>query len=119
MSNDEFQSETGGQADNRRFERHDLGSTVTVFDGERRRQGRVKDVSGSGAMLEMGSELESMDGPPEVGRYIDMEIEALSYMGAEVVRHAGDDFAVRFDLDDGECQDLAEEISSFRTGMAE
>jgi len=119
MSKDDFQPLFGDKTENRRYERRDMRAGVTVFDGERRRQGRVKDVSGSGAMLEMGSELETMDGPPEVGRYIDMEIDELSYLGGQVVRHAGDDFAVRFDLDDGECQDLAEEIASFRTGMAE
>lgn len=111
-----FEKEAQSHPDQRRFDRITLNSAVTVFDGERRREGRVCDISGCGARVSMNSELEALDGPPEKGRYIDMDIENVKYIGAQVVRQALDGFAVRFDLDDDESRNLAIEIAQHHAG---
>jgi hypothetical protein len=125
MPQDDFKPLFGGNEDtakpddSRRYARLPARSAVTIYDGERRRQGHVRDISGSGALLAMDSELETLDEPPEEGRYIDMDIEDVSYLGGQVVRHLDDGFAVRFDMDDDECRNLADEIISQQLSMSE
>lgn len=120
MSEDGFKSLFGEdetpKQEHRRFDRMALNSAVTVFDGERRREGRISDISGNGARVSMSSELEALDGPPEEGRYVDMDIEDVEYLGGQVVRRSKDGFAVRFDLDDDESKSLAVEIAQQQTG---
>ncbi len=105
--------------ENRRYARQSVRAAVTVYDGERRRKCQIRDISGSGALLTGDSALETKDDPPEEGRYIDMDIEEMSYLGGQVVRHMDDGFAVRFDLDDDECSSLADEIVSQQISMSD
>jgi hypothetical protein len=100
--------EHGG--DKRRFDRVPSRSAVTVFDGERRREGRVVDISGNGALLCMDSRLEPLDRPPEPGRYVDIDMEDLGYVGAQVVRCQDDGFAVNFDIGRDQSLELALQI---------
>jgi len=41
------------------------------------------------------------------------------YVGGQVVRHEDNGFAVRFDLDDDECANLANEIVNQLTAMSD
>lgn len=130
MSNDKFRplfgddenapSDDSATTENRRFKRLALASDVTIYDGERRRHGQVHDISGSGACLTLDSEIENLDQPPNEGRYIDIDINIgdIMYVGGQVVRHEDNGFAVRFDLDDNECADLANEIVNQQTTIS-
>lgn len=99
----------------RRYGRAAIAANVIVYDGERRRSGIVANISASGALLRMGADLEGADGQPDNGRYVDLDIARVMYLGGQVVRREEDGFAVQFDLDDDECRELAHRINNPKT----
>jgi len=112
MRKNQFRPLMQANRDQRRFRRVPGTAKVTVFDGERRRRGWVADISGGGAYLKLDQELESFDAAPEPGRYVDVDIETLSYLGAQVVRAEDAGFAVLFDLDEKQSRELSRLIEA-------
>lgn len=94
-----------------RFERVPEALPVAVHDGERRRSGRIVNISANGALLQMDELPENLENPLEPGRYVDVDIDTLPFLAARVVRWTPSVVAVSFDIHDGQCHALADQLS--------
>ncbi len=103
--------------DKRRHERFALDRGAQVRDGERRRRGRLRDISGGGAAMAMESELERFDQDLSNGDFVEVDVEGLMPMQGQVARTFDDGLAVAFDLDDDEQGELIDAIMSGHAGL--
>ena len=97
-------------AERRGHTRYTMDRGIEIRDGDRRREGRLQDISGGGASIQADDMESHVDDPLEPGRYVDIDVEDMGYYGAEVIRDLEDGYAVRFDMDDAERAELVSEI---------
>lgn len=98
-------------ADRRAFTRYSMNRGVEIRDGGRRREGRLQDISGSGAAIQTnGDDGDYLEDDFAEGNQVDIDVEDLGFYGAEVIRDLEDGYAVRFDMDDAERDELVTEI---------
>ena len=104
-------SDQPASTNKREHQRYAIDRGVDIYDGERRRTARLKDISGGGAAVtpDDNGDVEDDDGL-QAGRYVDLDVEDMGYYGAEVIRELEEGYAVRFDMDDDERGELITEI---------
>ena len=95
----------------RRFGRVAEALPAALHDGERRRSGRIVNISANGALLQMDQQPENLENPLEPGRYVDVDIDTLPFLAARIVRWSPNIVAVSFDINDGQCHALADQLS--------
>ncbi len=97
-------------ADRRVFTRYSMRKGVEIRDGGRRREGRLQDISGGGAAIQTDAGDELLDETLAEGRHVGIDVEDMGYYGAEVIRDLEEGYAVRFEMDDAERDELVTEI---------
>ena len=112
------------RADKRRHERVALDRTAEVHAGERRRRGRLRDISGGGAAVDLDAEQEELDQDPDDrdrdldhGDAVEIDVDGLMPLSGQVARTFDDGLAVAFELDQDEQDDLIDAIMSGQAGL--
>jgi len=101
--------ERRGGAERRVFSRYTMDRGVQISDGERRHGGRLQDISGGGASIQTDDD-EDFGDPLAAGAQIDIDVDDLGFYGGQVIRDLEEGYAVRFDMDDAERDELVTEI---------
>ncbi|MDP7652625.1 MAG: PilZ domain-containing protein [Rhodospirillales bacterium] len=96
-------NKTDGIGDKRRHPRYPLKGRVQARAGEVEHEGRLKDVSGGGALL---------DGiqPLENDLFVELHLEGLGRLPGRVVRGREDEVAVKFMVDEDEEMRIAKKL---------
>ena len=94
---------TDGIGDKRRHPRYPLDERVQARSGEVEREGRLKDISGSGALVDLvaplGNEL-----------FVELHVEGLGRLPGRVVRGREKEIAVKFNVDENEELRIAKKL---------
>lgn len=96
--------------DRRIYPRYSMDRGVEICDGDRRRGGRLQDISAGGAAIQTNGDGNYDEDAVQEGSQIDIDVEDLGFYGAEVIRDLEDGYAVRFDIYDAERDELVSEI---------
>ena len=95
----------------RRHPRHRIEKSVRAKAGNREGAGKTRDISASGAALDVDMELEEDE-------LIELDIEDVGFMASQVARPLDDGFAVRFvDLEDEDEEHLIAELEDIKASM--
>lgn len=106
-------SDTGKGADKRRYPRVALVKrTVSRRDDAKAINGSLVDISVGGAAIEAQVEFEE-------NLAIDLEIDDVGRYSGRMTRSFDDGFAVCFDLDEGEQEELGMEIERIRSTITD
>ena len=97
----------------RRQTRYKIDKPVTIRDREGQRNGRLADISSSGAAVSAIDDDTVFDEDQE----LELEMDDFSRLAGNVVRTLDDGFAMAFDLDEEGEDQLISEITGIRTGM--
>ena len=94
-----------GIGDRRRLPRYQLEERVRVRSGEveHEHEGRLKDVSGGGALLDLGVPLEN-------DVFVELHVEGLGRLPGRVVRGRENEIAVKFTIGEEEEERIARKI---------
>ena len=92
-------------SEKRRHVRHPVDKSVNGVSGGNKHQGRVRDISASGASIQTEADLDADE-------LVDLEIEDMEELSGKVARSLDDGYAVEFDLDDDDAEYLLDEIAS-------
>lgn len=99
------------QDENRRHPRHRINKAVKAKSGGRQGTGMTRDISASGAAIDVDIELEEDE-------LLELDIEDVGYMASQVARPLDDGFAVRFvDLEEEDEEQLLAELESLRDSI--
>ena len=96
-------------SEHRAHPRHQIKKLVRARAGDRQGEGHTRDISASGAALDIDLEV-------EVDEKLELDIEDVGFLASEMARNLDDGFAVRFiDLDDEEEEFLIAELSGMKS----
>ena len=99
------------EKEKRRLTRFPVARTVRTRAAEREHEGRIKDISGSGAAIEPAAQFAA-------GEEVEVEIEDLGVFPGQVSRTPDDDlFAVSFDIDEAGEDELVDELTRIHDGI--
>ncbi len=97
-------------SEKRRHTRHPIDRAVNGVSGGNKHQGRVKDISASGASIQTEADLDEDE-------LVDLEIEDMEELSGKVARSLDDGYAVEFDLDGDDAEYLLDEIASLNDAI--
>jgi hypothetical protein len=92
-----------GIGDKRRHPRFPIKGRVRAWSGDVEYEGRLKDVSGGGALLDLGQ-------PFENDLFVELHHEGLGRLPGRVVRGSENEIAVKFTVAEDEERRIAEKI---------
>ena len=96
-------NKANGIGDKRRHPRYPLKGRVRARTGAVEREGRLKDVSGGGALLDLGQPLRN-------DLFVELHLEGLGRLPGRVVRGRENEIAVKFTLDEEEEMRIARKL---------
>ena len=103
-------ADSNSDRDRRRHRRIAVSRRVRAKSGAREHEGLTKNISVSGAALELDAELEDED-------LVELDIEDMSRLSGRVARWFDDGFAVEFDIDEDEEARLIAEIAQIHDAI--